>query len=416
MLCRLSYVRAEEKEPPAGVEPTPRPYKGRVLAVDTTEARDGDGRSRTDIFLVASEALVRLSYIPRRKTIDADGWSRTTTAEATGLQPAELARAQRPRTTKGGRPDSNRRRGDHDPGCFRLHHGHHEAGTTGLEPAASRLTSECSPHLSYAPEDSAGGIRTHGLELMRLARTASPLPRRSGRQESNLRSPAPEAGGVAYSPTARRSCKAPPAGLEPAASGLRARRHRPFDHGGMRSSGGRARTCALAINSRASYRLDHAGTRAEAAGLEPANGSRRLRGSNALPCQLGHVSSSGRRGSRTPKARKAHPFSRRDTAPVAVLPSSGPGRRRTCTVPGKSRELCHVELRSRDVTGRDRTCDAPRFRRALYRAELRSREMGGAGVEPATSSVSERRSHHLSYPPSSEQVGEAGIEPAASCV
>jgi hypothetical protein len=27
------------KEPPAGVEPAPRPYKGRVLAVDTTEAK-----------------------------------------------------------------------------------------------------------------------------------------------------------------------------------------------------------------------------------------------------------------------------------------------------------------------------------------------------------------------------------------
>ena len=35
-LCPLSY---ERKEPPAGVEPAPRPYKGRVLAVDTTEAR-----------------------------------------------------------------------------------------------------------------------------------------------------------------------------------------------------------------------------------------------------------------------------------------------------------------------------------------------------------------------------------------
>src|SRR5262249_17479215 len=31
----LSYGR---KEPPAGIEPTPRPYEGRVLAVDTTEA------------------------------------------------------------------------------------------------------------------------------------------------------------------------------------------------------------------------------------------------------------------------------------------------------------------------------------------------------------------------------------------
>jgi hypothetical protein len=143
-------------------------------------------------------------------------------------------RAQRPRTAKGGRPGSNRRRRGSQPRVLPTTPRPPRAGTTGLEPAASRLTSECSSHLSYIP-DSAGGIRTHGLELMRLARTATPLPRRSGRQESNLRSPAPEAGGVAYSPTARRSCKAPPAGLEPAASGLRARRHRPFDHGGTQA-------------------------------------------------------------------------------------------------------------------------------------------------------------------------------------
>ena len=79
-LSPLSYGRM--KEPPAGVEPAPRPYKGRVLAVDTTEARvSGDGRSRTDIFLVASEALVQLSYIPQvPERGGADGWSRTTTA------------------------------------------------------------------------------------------------------------------------------------------------------------------------------------------------------------------------------------------------------------------------------------------------------------------------------------------------
>jgi hypothetical protein len=50
----------------------------------------------------------------------------------------------------------------------------------------------------------------------------------------------------------------------------------------------------LAINSRASSRLDHAGS------LE-----RNERESN-------------------PKARQAHPFSRRDTAPVAVLPKVAP--------------------------------------------------------------------------------------------
>ena len=44
---------------------------------------------------------------------------------------------------------------------------------------------------------------------------------------------------------------------------------------------------------------------------------------------------------------------------------SGPDRSRTCTSPGKSRELS-FELRSQDVVGRARTCDAPRFRRALY--------------------------------------------------
>jgi hypothetical protein len=34
-------LRACVREPPAGVEPAPRPYKGRVLAVDTTEALPG---------------------------------------------------------------------------------------------------------------------------------------------------------------------------------------------------------------------------------------------------------------------------------------------------------------------------------------------------------------------------------------
>jgi hypothetical protein len=180
---------------------------------------------------------------------------------------------------------------------------------------------------------------------MRLAGTTAPLPR-----------------------------KVWPAGVEPALSGARSRwdSQLPYDQSetpggtrtlslrvegpvssrnsttGARSSGGRVRTCALAINSRASYRLDHAGTKeAEAAGLEPANGSCRLRGSDALPSQLGHASASGRSGSRessapkafragdvtpakakplrvNPQGPRAHPFSRRDTAPVAVLPKVAP--------------------------------------------------------------------------------------------
>jgi hypothetical protein len=133
---------------------------------------------------------------------------------------------------EGGRPGSNRRRRGSQPRVLPLHHGHHEAGTTGLEPAASRLTSECSARLSYAPKvrgwDSNPRSRAHEAREDNRSSTAQ-----SGWQESNLRSPAPEAGGVACSPTARSEHRAPPVGLEPAASALRARRHRRFDHRGI---------------------------------------------------------------------------------------------------------------------------------------------------------------------------------------
>ena len=52
------------EEPPAGVEPAPRPYKGRVLAVDTTEARRWRRRESNPHPLGASEALCQLSFIP----------------------------------------------------------------------------------------------------------------------------------------------------------------------------------------------------------------------------------------------------------------------------------------------------------------------------------------------------------------
>jgi hypothetical protein len=91
------------------------------------------------------------------------------------------------------------------PRMLPLHHDHHVSGDDRTR------TGACSPDkrvllpLSYVPLHSAGGIRTHGLELMRLAGTATPLRRESARLESNQRSPAPKAGGVANSPTGRRS-------------------------------------------------------------------------------------------------------------------------------------------------------------------------------------------------------------------
>jgi hypothetical protein len=149
-------------------------------------------------------------------------------------------------------------------------------------------------------------------------------------------------------PTPLQPDEAPPAGLEPAASGLRARRHLPFDHGGL-SSGGRDRTCASRLTAaRLAARL-HRNRRKE-------------RESN-------------------PQGPEAHPFSRRDTAPVAVLPDD-PGRTRTCTSPIKSRPLCRLSYGAGGVVGRSRTC-TPRVSsgRSTVRATTTERVLGGAGIE-----------------------------------
>jgi hypothetical protein len=129
-LSALSYGRREE--PPAGVEPALRPYKGRVLAVHTTEARRWRRRESNPLLLGASEVLFRLSYIP---TVRTDGvepsHSRGRRVYSAGSSPD----AQRPQengvtgrartgaaglttpdasayttaTMERGRPDSNRR-------------------------------------------------------------------------------------------------------------------------------------------------------------------------------------------------------------------------------------------------------------------------------------------------------------------
>jgi hypothetical protein len=122
------------KEPPAGVEPAPRPYKGRVLAVDTTEASAGGHAAKPrgllggiasdalvetagvePLLLGASEALCHQSFIPKVRT----GGVEPPQHEAAGLQPAELADARRPRFW-GDRPDSNRCLEAHNLGCSPL--------------------------------------------------------------------------------------------------------------------------------------------------------------------------------------------------------------------------------------------------------------------------------------------------------
>jgi hypothetical protein len=156
---------------------------------------------------------------------------------------------------------------------------------------------------------------------MRLARTAAPLPRKSGWQESNLRSPASGAGGVASLPYSQSKT---PGGIRTRSSGLRARRHHPSTTRAS-GSGGRARTCPSRLTV---ARLTDSTTPerwTEAAGFEPAGSQSRLRASNALPF-LTRPYLRGRRKEResNPQGYEAHPFSKRDTAPMAVLPSVAP--------------------------------------------------------------------------------------------
>ena len=119
------------------------------------------------------------------------------------------------------------------------------------------VTSSARPSTGQSPS-SAGGIRTHGLELMRLARTAAPLPRKSGWQESNLRFPAPEAGGVSGLPYSQLTQH--PGGTRTRSFRVEGPASSPFRPRGQRLRR-QGSNLPLAINSRASYRLDYAGTR-----------------------------------------------------------------------------------------------------------------------------------------------------------
>jgi hypothetical protein len=157
-------------------------------------------------------------------------------------------RARRSRV-QGGRPDSNRHQRasqarmltvtPRPPRSSRRVGGDDRARTGDLS-VDNRLlfSSELRPRWS-----SAGGIRTHGLELMRLARTASPLPRRSARLDSNQRSPVPKTGGVAKLPYRQKSIVHTPGGSRTRCFPVESRASSPFDHGGA-SFGRRAAPAA----------------------------------------------------------------------------------------------------------------------------------------------------------------------------
>jgi hypothetical protein len=203
---------------------------------------------------------------------------------------------------------------------------------------------------------------------MRLARTAPPLPRSlpGWIRTSGLLLPK-QAGW----PSSLQAVGNTPGGIRTRAFPVESRASSPLDHGGKKSRRpwNRTRPCSIsasrastdtnlrtsqlrrqgsnlrfAINSRASCPLDHAGMKTST----PSGGSR-TRTCGRLPayalaprCLPSSAMPPGERKEResNPQGRKAHPFSRRDTAPVAVLPDvSGAGRSRTCTSPIKSRGL-----------------------------------------------------------------------------
>ena len=228
--------------------------KGVCLPLNTTEAESGDEgwfrslildslraewrrRESNPLLLGANEALCHQSFIPgKRRT----GGVKPPKREATGLQPAELAVAQRPR--EGGRPGSNRRqrgsqprmlpltpqppRGGPPRGRGRPDSNRRPGVTTGLEPAAAADNRALWPeHAPWKLRGWDSNPRSRAHEAREDSRSSTALRAcalktgLAGRSRTcDLRRPNP-----AGWPSPLQPDEAPPAGLEPAASGLRAR-------------------------------------------------------------------------------------------------------------------------------------------------------------------------------------------------
>jgi hypothetical protein len=202
---------------------------------------------------------------------------------------------------------------------------------------------------------------------MRLARTAAPLPRseesRGRSRTCALRLPKP-----AGCPSPLRRVVSTPGGTRTRSFRVEGPASSPIRPRGQEGSGGRVRTCPSRLTV--------------------------ARLTDSTTPERGGASTSGRRGSRTAKARTPTRFRdgvRRQWqsfqySPQGLTRVHGPGRRRTCTHPIKSRGLCPLSYGAEGVAGRDRTCGAPRFKRALYRLSY-GHTMGEAGVEPAASGL-----------------------------
>ena len=139
-LSPLSYERS--KEPPAGVEPAPRPYDGRMLPL--TLRRLGWRRSESNRQPSrCKRGALPVELHPRGECgrVESNHHSARRQGYSLLSSPVLSVRMRRKGRPTGFEPVPRGSR----PRMLPLHHGHHEAGTAGLEPAAFRLTSERSP-------------------------------------------------------------------------------------------------------------------------------------------------------------------------------------------------------------------------------------------------------------------------------
>src|SRR5262249_8382183 len=135
------------EEPPAGVEPAPRPYEGRVLAVDTTEAQRWRGPKVETAGVETAPPRCKRGALPPELhpregecgRVEANHHRRRRQGYSLLSSPMLSVREREGRPT-GFEPIPRGSR----PRMLTLTPQPPRTGTTGLEPAANRLTSECS--------------------------------------------------------------------------------------------------------------------------------------------------------------------------------------------------------------------------------------------------------------------------------
>ena len=171
----------------AGVEPTPPRCKRGVLPPERPLDRCGRMESNHHSLRLRGYNPVSSPVLSVRLTSEAHCSNRVRAA----FGGADISAVPK----WGSRPDSNRHFGDHDPGCLPLHHGHHGTGDDRTRTGTHSPDKRALCSLSYAP-NCAAGIRTHGSRAHEAREDGPSSTARSGRQESNLRSPVPKTGGV----------------------------------------------------------------------------------------------------------------------------------------------------------------------------------------------------------------------------